>query len=183
MRRYRIIDGGIDPHFITWSITEWLPIFASEQYCRIITDSLAFCRAEKGLLVHAYVVMLTHVHTILSAQDGADLSAILRDSRKFTAKQIVQRLNDDSNRLFDWVFRDAARKDGRPEESYKVWQPGAHPETLVSEKFVMQKLEYLHNNPVRKGLVYAPEHWRYSSAPFYVLGQKDGPLEIDAFEW
>ena len=160
MQRYRIFEGGGDPHFVTWSLMEWLPVFSSDRYCSIITDSLVFCRAQKGLLVHAYVVMLTHVHAILSAHDGADLSAIIRDSRKFTAKQIVLRLLDDGNSLFDWVFRDAARKDGRPQGSYKVWQSQSHPETLLSEKFVLQKLQYLHNNPVRKGLVELPEHWR-----------------------
>jgi REP element-mobilizing transposase RayT len=183
MRRYRIFEGGIDPHFVTWSLVDWLPVFSTNRYCRIMADSLAFCRAEKGLLVHAYVVMLTHMHAILSAGNGADLSAIIRDLRKFTAKQIVQCLQQDGNSLFDWVFRDAARKDGRPQGSYKVWQSQTHPETLLSKDFLLQKLEYLHNNPVRKGLVELPEHWTYSSAPFYVLGRQDGPLEIDALEW
>ena len=171
------------PHFVTWSVTEWLPVFVSDAYSGIITRSLEFCRANKGLLVHAYVVMPTHAHAILSVQEGFSASDVIRDSRKFMAKEIVRQLREDGNGLFDWVFRDAARKEGRPEGSYKVWQSGSHPETLSSEKFVVQKLEYLHNNPVRKGLVEAPEHWRYSSAPFYVLGVADGPLEIDVLEW
>lgn len=171
------------PHFITWSVVDWLPLFISDPYCRIVTDSVAFCRREKGLLAHGYVVMPTHAHGVFSAQEGFDLSSIVRDARKFMVKQIVQQLNNDGNRLFDWVFRDAARKDGRPEGSYKVWQSGSHPETIVSPKFAMQKLEYIHNNPVRKGLVEAQEHWRFSSAASYVLQRKDEPLEIDVLEW
>ena len=111
MRRYRIVEGGIAPHFVTWSTTEWMPVFVSERYCRIVTDSLAFCRRDKGLLVHGYVVMPTHAHTILSVPDGGDLSAIIRDARKFMAKEIVRHLQEDGNRLFDWIFRDAARKE------------------------------------------------------------------------
>lgn len=182
MERYRVFENGVVPHFITWSITDWLPIFVSEAYCNIITDSLEHCRRDKGLLVHSYVVMPTHVHAILSVLPGNDLSAVLRDSRKHTAKQIVRQLGVDGNRLFDWVFRNAAQKAGRPDGSYKVWQSGFHPEAIQSEKFLMQKLDYLHNNPVRKGFVWAPEHWRYSSAGFYVSGEP-GPLEIDRIQW
>ncbi len=182
MDGYRIVEGGVSPHFVTWSLTEWLPVFSAERYCRIVTDSLAYCRAEKGLLVHAYVVMLTHVHAILAAREGGDLSGIIRDSRKHMAKEIVRQLCEDGNRLFDWVFRDAARKAGRPEGSYKVWQAGMHPETIESIAFAVQKLGYLHDNPVRKGLVWLPEHWRYSSAWVYVSGRNDGPLEIDVLE-
>jgi len=160
---------------------EWLPVFISDSYCRIVIDSLAYCREQKGLLVHAYVVMPTHAHAMLSADEG-DLSDILRDSRKHTAKEIVGQLKADGRTLFDWVFRDAARKAGRPAGSYKVWQEGFHPETIESVKFFRQKLDYMHNNPVRKGLVEAPEHWTYSSAGMYILGQA-GPLELDILEF
>jgi putative transposase len=95
----------------------------------------------------------------------------------------VQRLNEDGNRLFDWIFRDAARKDGRPEGSYKVWQSGSHPETITSPEFALQKLEYIHNYPVRKGLVEAQQHWRFSSAASYLRRHLDAPLEIDVLEW
>lgn len=180
MRRCRIYENGVIPHFVTWTITSWLPVFGSRTYCDIITQSLTHCRREKGLLVHAYVIMLTHVHAILAAEAGGDLSAVVRDARKFTAKEIVRQLGVNGNRLFDWVFRDAADKDGRPKGSYQVWQPGTHPEALVTEKFARQKLDYIHSNPVDIGLVSAPEHWWYSSAGFYVNG--DGPMEIDPFE-
>lgn len=182
MRRYKIFEDGKIPHFITWTITAWLPIFISGKYCDIIAQSFDYCRAKKGLLVHGYVIMPTHVHAIVSANDGKDLSDILRDSRKFTSREIVNQLKEDGCMFFDWILRDAARKDGRPEGSYKVWQAGFHPETLETEKFVLQKLEYMHNNPLRKGLIEKQEHWRYSSAGFYLNGSV-GPLDIDAFEF
>ena len=154
----------------------------SNKYCEIIIESLAYCRNEKDLLVHAYVIMPTHVHAALSVRPGGDLSAVLRDSRKHTAKEIVRQLNSDGNTLFDWAFRDSARKSGRPEGSYAVWKPGAHPETIESSKFAVQQLEYMHDNPVRKGLISRQEDWRYSSAAFYLNGEV-GPLELDALEW
>ena len=48
--------------------------------------------------------------------------------------------------------------------SHQIWQEGFHPQEIVSDAMMLQKLEYMHNNPVRAGLVAAPEHWRYSSA-------------------
>ena len=50
------------------------------------------------------------------------------------------------------------------ESAYQVWQEGVHPQAIVGDEMMLQKLEYLHNNPVKRGLVAAPEHWRYSSA-------------------
>jgi REP element-mobilizing transposase RayT len=182
MRRYRIFGKGTTPHFITWTITGWLPIFLSDSYCSVITNSLEYCRREKGLLVNGYVIMPTHVHAIVSSSDGSNLSDILRDARKFTAKEIVRHLKNDGNKLFDWFFRDSAKKDGRPEGSYKVWEGGFHPEALESEKFVVQKLEYIHQNPVRKGLVEKQEYWKYSSAGFYI-NNIQGPMDFDAFEF
>ena len=182
MRRYRIAENGLIPHFVTWTLAEWLPLFLSDSYCSIITGSLDYCRREKGLLVHAYVIMPTHLHGILSVSGGYVLSDVLRDARKYTSKAIVGKLEEDGHRLFEWVFRDAARKAGRPGVTHKVWSDDTHPVAIESERFLLQRIEYLHNNPVRKGLVELPEHWRYSSAALYVAGRK-GPLEIDALEW
>ena len=182
MRRYKIQENGIIPHYITWTITGWLPIFVSHKYYDILTESLKYCRLQKSLLVHAYVIMPTHAHLTLSVQQGGDLVAVLRDSRKFIAKEIVRQLKQDGNSLFDWAFRDAARKQGRPEGSYAVWQPGGHPEVIMSSGFARQKVDYLHDNPVRKGLVWRPEDWRYSSAGQYATGEA-GPLEVDVLEF
>ena len=182
MRRYKIIEDGIIPHFATWTLTEWLPIFISDKYCDILKNSLEYCRREKGLLVHAYVIMPTHAHFILSVEPDFVLSDVLRDARKFTAKEIVRQLQQDEHRLFEWIFREAAQKVGRPKGSYKVWSEGTHPVALESEQMAIQRFEYLHNNPVRKGLVEFPEYWRYSSASFY-LTEKEGPIQIDPLDW
>ncbi len=178
MKRYRIAEHGLMPHFLTSTITEWLPVFASEPYFRIITDSLQFCREHKGLLVHAYVIMPTHLHVIGSAHEGYDLSDILRDFRRHTSQAVLRQLDTDGDRLFLRVFANAGAKQKRDDTQHKVWTEGMHPEALVSEEFFLQKLKYLHENPVRKGLVSKPEHWYYSSASAYILGEV-GPLELD----
>jgi REP element-mobilizing transposase RayT len=77
------------------------------------------------------------------------------------------------------VFAKAAP--GREGAEYRVWQEGFHPEALFTLEFALQKINYLHNNPVRKGLVDTPEHWRYSSARNYLLND-DSVMEIDRLE-
>lgn len=182
MKRYKVIKEGVIPHFVTWTLTEWLPIFISDKYCDILIRSLDYCRREKGLHVHGYVIMPTHMHGIFSVEENNNLSDFIRDSRKFTAKEIVSHLEQDGKRLFSWIFQNAAKKAGRSEGSYKVWMEGTHPVALESQELFIQRLEYMHNNPIRKGLVELAEHWRYSSASFYLTG-KAGPLEIDYLEW
>ncbi len=64
---------------------------------------------------------------------------------------------------------------------HQFWQEGFHPQMIYSEEVFRQKVEYIHFNPVRRGLVREPEHWRYSSAASYTLGVR-GELEIDDLE-
>jgi REP element-mobilizing transposase RayT len=70
-----------------------------------------------------------------------------------------------------------ARSENRSQDvsQYQVWQEGSHPEAIFTEKFARQKLDYIHMNPVRAGLVEAPEQWLYSSARAYYLGEKTYP--------
>ena len=160
---------------------EWPPIFTCDNYSKTITDSLQYCRENKGLLVHAYVIMPTHVHLILSAGGPVSLSEIIRDFKKYTSRATTRLLNADANHLFLWVFKRAAQKASEG-STHKVWTDDNHPETITSESFFRQKLDYLHDNPRRKGLVDSPDHWLYSSAKTYYLGVR-GVLDVDYLEW
>jgi putative transposase len=59
------------------------------------------------------------------------------------------------------------RKDHKRDRDYQLWEEGSHPEILVSEEVLRQKLDYIHRNPVKRGYVDNPVHWRYSSARNY----------------
>ncbi|MBM3289182.1 MAG: hypothetical protein FJY92_03440 [Candidatus Hydrogenedentes bacterium] len=83
--RYRIADpDGL--YFLTCTIVDWLPVFQSRPYFDIITHSLAFCRANKGMRVYAYVIMENHLHLVAGAPD---LSGVMRAFKGFTAREIV----------------------------------------------------------------------------------------------
>ena len=156
--RYRVCDPD-HAHFITATIVEWLPVFTSAACCDILVRSLAHCRQHKGLKIYAWVILDNHFHAILSAPD---ISAILQDLKSFTARKILDQLKAEGRK---WLLNQLRfyRADYKPNE-YQVWQEGSHPQAILGDEMMRQKLEYLHNNPVKRGWVAAPEHWRYSSA-------------------
>ena len=147
-------------HFITSSIVEWLPVFTSARCCDILVESFAYCREHKGLLIHAWVILDNHFHAIVA---GPQLSQTISDLKKFTARRILAQLPLEGR---DWLLNQlgyfcAAHK--RASE-HQVWQEGFHPQAIVTDEMMRQKLESIDNNPVRRGWVASPEHWRYSSA-------------------
>jgi putative transposase len=175
MRSRYLIYHQDRAHFVTSTIVEWLPIFTSPACCDILVNSLRHCREHKMLKIYAWVILDNHFHAILAAPD---LSAVLRDLKSFTAYEILKQLAEERR---DWLldrlhFRHASHK---PTE-YQVWQEGSHPQVIADDAMMRQKLEYLHNNPVKRGWVTAPEHWRYSSAHEW-LGGAQSVLWCDAW--
>jgi putative transposase len=170
--RYKPIEGG-RAYFVTSTVVEWIPVFTSALYSSAITDSLRFCREKKGLLLHAYVIMDAHIHMIITAPDITDF---MRDFKSFTGKKIVDLLEAENK---SWLLKrlEFFKKEYKIESLHQIWQEGFHPQMISSEEMLQQKAEYLHHNPVRRGLVSLPEHWVYSSASNYVLGT--GIIEID----
>lgn len=167
MSRWKVIPD-IKCYFVTTTVVEWQYIFTSIPCFDIIIDSLKYCIKNKFLHVHGYVIMLNHAHYILSTDDGKILSDVMRDFGTHTSRRLTEFLEQEKRFDLLKVFQRAAEDDGRG-NLYKVWQEGFHPITIESDQFFLEKLQYLHENPVRKGYVDRPEQWRYSSARNYVL--------------
>jgi REP element-mobilizing transposase RayT len=175
MERYRIgVDGAV--YFITMSVVDWLPVFVSGAACKVLTDSLNCCHERNGLRVNAYVIMPTHFHGIVFGREfnPESLKAALTDLRKFTGRTLTDYCAHHMPPCYDEVFARAAGED----RHHRFWQPTLHPETIQTEEFWTQKLDYLHDNPCRKGLVARAEYWRFSSASHW---RADGPTANDVF--
>jgi putative transposase len=173
--RYKISELE-SPHFLTCTIVNWLPVFTRTRYIEIITSSLAFCREQKGLRLHAYVILDNHLHLIASSNN---LSHVMRDFKRHTAKEILA-VAQEENKL--WLLKQFQFLKGayKTNSQHQVWQEGFPPQAIATEEMLIQKLEYVHYNPVKIGLVDRPEDWRYSSARNYYGG--DRVLEIDLVE-
>ena len=165
-------------HFLTFSIMGWVDIFSRQRYRDIILDSLKFCRQNKALQVGAYVVMSNHIHTIWKAGQ-ANLSDIIRDFKTFTSRAITDSIKNEPESRREWLlymFRFFGNHT-RENQEFKVWTGNNHPEEIYSESFLRTKLNYIHENPVRAGLVAEAAHYLYSSAEDYE--NKKGLIEID----
>jgi len=179
--RYRITDDA-HVYFVTYSIVEWLPVFVSEEACRIVTDSLNFCREKKHLCTNAFVIMPTHMHAIVFDAEFSNerLQRSIADFRKFTGRSLSDYCGSHTPKCFVETLRTSSTAD----RERRFWQPSRHPEAVQTETFWRQKLDYLHENPCRKGLVTRAAYWRFSSAAWYVSdGREACDVKISAIDW
>ena len=76
-------------HFLTFAVVEWVDVFTRKDYRDIVLDSIRFCQAEKGLLLHCWCIMSNHVHLIVSAKHG-NLSDVLGISKNLPVKKLLK---------------------------------------------------------------------------------------------
>lgn len=175
---YRIGDQNA-LHYITIATVSWVDIFTRRRNKDIIIESLIYCREKKGLELYGYCIMTNHIHLICRAKEGHQLSDILRDFKRHTAKHILQSIQDESESRREWVLSllEEAGCLNRKNKKYQVWRQDNHPVELYSNEVFYQKLEYIHNNPVEEGFVIQPEDYLYSSARNY--SERQAVMEID----
>ncbi len=169
---YKIIDQQ-EVYFLTLTVIDWVDVFVRKEYKIILTDSLNYCISNKGLEVFAWVVMSNHIHLIVKAKEGYLLSNILRDFKKFTSKKIVEAIIAIGESRRDWLldkFSFTARKTGRA-KNYKLWTDSNHAICLEKKEWLEQRLNYIHQNPVRQMIVEHPEEYIFSSAVDYADGK------------
>lgn len=159
-------------HFITATVVDWIDIFSRQIYRDCILDSLTYCVQNKGMIVYGYVIMTNHIHFIIQSEKG-ELSNLLRDFKKFTASKILEHLQNNTESRREWILERLAiaTLTHSRNKNYQVWKYGNHPEEIYSSKFLWSKLDYIHLNPVRAGIVKRASHYIYSSASNYVTGQ------------
>ncbi|OCX51450.1 transposase [Mucilaginibacter sp. PPCGB 2223] len=165
-------------HFLTFTIVDWIDIFTRPAYKNLIIESLAYCQQQKGLELYAYCLMTNHLHLLASATEPGKLSDIVRDFKKHTNKKIIQLIGEENESRRDWMlyrFEYHAKYNNRIQD-YKVWQDGYHAIECSTNQIIDQKLNYIHQNPVRAQIVSEPEHYIYSSAIDYAGGK--GLLDI-----
>ena len=159
--RYKIVDPTL-PHFVTFTVLHWIPVFTRPETVEILFDSLRFLMKE-SLKVYAYVILENHLHLVMQSND---LSRDIARFKSFTSKQLLAYLAEKNVRqiLEQLAFYKKAHKGDR---AYQFWQEGCHPEWIQNEEIMRQKIAYIHQNPVKRGYVDLPEYWRYSSARDY----------------
>ena len=169
--RYKFADPRL-PHFMTCTVLHWIPVFTRPDTTNILIDSLRYLQTNDGLRVYTYVVLENHLHLVAQS---ADISRTMARFKAHTAKQLIAWLSEHNvwRILEQLAFYKKAHKADR---AYQFWQEGVHPECIEGLEMLRQKVEYIHRNPVERGYVDRPEHWRYSSARNYM--GSEGVLEV-----
>ena len=175
--RNKISPGYV--YYITLTIVEWIDIFSRPVYKHILVDSLNYCVANKGLKIYCWCLMSNHLHMIASASGEDSLSDILRDFKKFTSKAIIKAVQEVPESRRDWMLNLYwyAGKNNNKIRYYKFWQDGNEAKEIHTTAFLDEKMNYIHDNPVRAELLAKPEDYLYSSARDYA-GEK-GLVEIE----
>ncbi len=161
-RKYKF-QSPTGMHYTTSTIVGWIDIFSRKNYRDIVIDSLKWCVENKGLHIYAYVIMTNHIH-LVAETENMPLVDVLGSFKRHTAQEIIKTIEQGTESRKEWLlklFKWYGRKKG---QVHQVWQHENHPISLYSQKVTGQKIDYLHLNPVRAGLVREAKDWRYSSA-------------------
>ena len=173
--RYKIFDTS-NPYFLTCTVVQWLRLFDRHDLRQVIIDSLNFLIRHNRLQLFAYVIMPNHLHFIALSEQ---LTKEIASFKSFTARTIIDTLKLKSEIFLLQKFARYKLK-FRHDRTHQVWQEGSHPQEIQSELMMHQKIEYIHQNPVRARYVEEPTEWLYSSARDYA-GIK-GYVEVTT-EW
>ena len=166
--KYKIMDNEA-AYFVTLTTVGWVDVFTRLNQKMALVNSIKYCQQHKGLVVFAWCLMPSHLHMLCKAEHPGGLSAVLRDFKKFTSKQVVRLAVEEPESRREWMlnlFRDSCAH-LKKEQDYKVWQDGNHAVEVFSNRFIYEKLEYIHNNPVVEMIVANPWDYLFSSARNY----------------
>jgi putative transposase len=167
-RKYKFHNkSGI--YFVSFATVGWVDVFVREEYAITIVASLNFCISHKGLRVHCWCIMPSHIHLIISAENN-NLSDVLRDFKTFTSKALLEQIRENPQESRKEWMLGLMKKSDEPEGGKikrQFWQNHNQPIELWSNHVFEQKIHYIHTNPVVAGFVNAEQDWRWSSAIDY----------------
>ena len=168
-------------YFVTCTVVHWIDLFTRKEFKHLLIDSLKHCQMKKGLIIHSWVLMPSHLHLIISTKQDP-LEGIMRDFKKFTSREIIKCMAVINESRQEWLMRAFKKSSQKLQrvKSHKVWQDGNHPILLDNNKIQQEKVDYIHINPVEAEIVDEPENFRYSSARNYA--GKPGLLEVVLLE-
>ena len=153
-----------------------MPLLSKDRSCEWVIDSLDQMRRNLNIAIWAYVIMPEHVHLLLYPQSqNYEMRRILAAMKAPVSKKAKEYLTENQEK--DWLKRLTAKHGTR--ETFRFWQPGGgYDGNLWNSQTILEVIDYIHANPVRRGLVERPTDWKWSSAAAHA-GTGPGPLKID----
>jgi putative transposase len=173
-RRVRYNEPG-QPRELTWSCYRHHAFLARDRTRHWLCEALDQARAECGFHVWAYVLMPEHLHVLLYPGELPDrMARFLRLVKEPVARKAIRYLKSNAPA---WLARVTVREGSRVR--HRFWQPGGgYDRNITSTETLRAVIDYIHANPVRRGLVATPEDWEWSSARWYA-GLRSVKLKMD----
>jgi len=140
---------------VTSTFKDWSPFGETDGFYEALAESLNFYSVKYNARISGYVLMPTHIHLVIFV-DGQELGNLMRDFKKFVGQKVRHVLGIGSS---------------------GIWMSRYDRVEMNTEKVLREKLEYIHNNPVKSGLAEFPNDWFWSSAADY-SGREDGPVTV-----
>jgi REP-associated tyrosine transposase len=158
-----------DEHFffVTTTVVKFIPVFKNSSFCDILIENIKHYQLKYKYEILAFVIMPSHFHWIVKVNPAfGTISDIMRDIKKFSAWQILDKINESGNKVLEKIFIQEAKEIA--DQDRKLWMKRFDDEVIRNEKMFWSKLFYIHNNPMEAGLVRKPEDYKYSSARNYI---------------
>jgi putative transposase len=159
--------------FITSTVSGRIALFNNPDIANILLDNLEISKGKYGFKLIAYVIMPEHWHFLQYFTEGKNCLSFIRDYKRYTSLKISNYLKNNEIGMID-KFTSPKHK-----VKYSIWKEQARVLPLNDMEKVKEKLDYIHNNPVKKGLVEYPNDYLLSSASFYYNGNYIGPAIDD----
>ena len=161
--------------YITVVAKDRLPVFQTDAIKKLTCDALDEARRCGGFLIFAYVIMPDHVHLLTSQPKSS--AEVLRYVKGITARRVIDYLKEQN---YESSLAKLRHADWKRKHSYSLWQEEKNVLPIFSEGMFMQKVNYIHLNPVRAGLAESAFDYRWSSARIWRGQWKDDePLMVD----
>lgn len=153
--------------FFTATCLNFQPLIKSDKRKDIVMDSLKFLVEDGRIWLYAFVLMPNHIHLLWNKQDNWIEKNIQQMFLKYTAQQIkFSLLKDNKEELSKY-------KSKQKDRIYHFWERRPWKATMYNRKIADQKVDYIHNNPVKAELCKLPEEYKYSSAQYYLLNEDE----------
>lgn len=161
-------------HELTFSTYRRIPVLRYPECADIVLATLERARELLSFQVHAYVIMPEHVHVLIGPQHGTKVSAILARIKQPASQRIAKSLRRSNPQLAD-LMRVKVSED---KWETRIWQQGGgFDRNVYSSEVARKMINYIHQNPIRRGMCRLPEEYTYSSAGDY-LG-KPGRVKVE----
>ena len=175
--KWKNIDVGAAPYYLTATVTEWLPLLRCAEVRQRVCDDIAVALKACGGSFSAFVIMPDHLHMLVCLPEGEQLHRFNKLWRGRSGRHIPKILAS-LNAHDSLVILAAHAKRGC---RYAAWKEQVRALAMWSSVKLLEKIDYIHNNPVRRGLVEHPGDWTHSSYGFYEHGT-DVCLDVTPIE-